>query len=103
MISTHILDTSKGSPAEEVTVILEYRQEGQWQTLEKGVTNTDGRYKFLAAKNAGDYRITFMIEDYLQDSFFLNTPVAFKVQSTDRNYHVPLLLNPFGYSTYRGS
>lgn len=103
MISTHILDTSKGFPAENVKVILEYSTERDWQLLESGQTNSDGRYKFEKASEPGNYRITFQIEDYIKDSFFLNTPVAFRVEDTSRNYHVPLLLNPYGYSTYRGS
>jgi len=107
MISTHILDTSKGMPAEGVHVSLEKMENNQWQNVGQGVTNTDGRYAFDCEKNSGTYRLIFGIEDYFkkhkQESFFLNTPVIFKIENTQRKYHVPLLLNPFGYSTYRGS
>lgn len=103
MISTHILDTSVGNPAANVAVELEFNAGDGWKSIETGETNQDGRYKFEKADQAGQYRITFKIEDYLRDSFFLNTPVAFNVKDTGRNYHVPLLLNPYGYSTYRGS
>ena len=105
MISTHILDTSKGSPAGGITVRLEKKEGNAWKTLSTGVTNSDGRFVFDCDNAPGIYQIIFEIEEYLknQDHFFLNTPVIFKIENTQRKYHVPLLLNPFGYSTYRGS
>lgn len=107
MISTHILDTSLGSPAEGVSVRLQKREGTDWKDLAKGATNTDGRFVFDCDKVAGTYQIVFDIEDYFKksgrESFFMNTPVIFKISDTNRKYHVPLLLNPFGYSTYRGS
>ena len=107
MISTHILDTSLGSPAESVAVKLQKKEGDTWKDLSKGHTNVDGRFVFDCEKAAGVYQIIFDIEDYFKKSgrecFFMNTPVIFKVVDTQRKYHVPLLLNPFGYSTYRGS
>ncbi|MBY0517180.1 MAG: hydroxyisourate hydrolase [Bacteriovoracaceae bacterium] len=105
MISTHILDTSRGLPAANVKVVLEKKTANNWNEVGSGVTNTDGRHAFEIPYEAGDYRLTFMIEDYFknQESFFLNTPVVFRVSDTKRKYHVPLLLNPYGLSTYRGS
>lgn len=107
MISTHILDTSKGCPAAGVTVQLYFQQNSQWQPVSSGVTSADGRFSFEGAKNPGVYQITFEIEEYFKreakEFFFLNAQVVFKIESTQRKYHVPLLLNPFGYSTYRGS
>jgi 5-hydroxyisourate hydrolase len=105
MISTHILDTTKGMPASGVTVVLEKSEQGNWRTIGEDQTNADGRIAFDCPKEAGTYRLTFQIEAYFQNeaSFFLNTPVVFKIQDTGRKYHVPLLLNPYGYSTYRGS
>jgi 5-hydroxyisourate hydrolase len=107
MISTHILDTSLGMPAKDVSVVLEKLEGLEWQKLFESKTNTDGRIAFDCAYEAGDYRLTFDIVDYFkshnQESFFLNTPVAFRITDTKRKYHVPLLLNPYGYSTYRGS
>jgi 5-hydroxyisourate hydrolase len=105
MISTHILDTSKGMPAQGVSVSLEQQQDSQWRELAIDKTNADGRIVFDVPKVSGVYRLTFMIEDYYQgqEFFFLNTPVVFQVLDTTRKYHVPLLLNPYGYSTYRGS
>jgi 5-hydroxyisourate hydrolase len=107
MISTHILDTSLGMPAEGVKVTLETYDNSSWNQISEGVTNPDGRFVFDIESNSGKYRINFFTVDYFSkagtDSFFLDTPVAFHVIDTNRKYHVPLLLNPFGYSTYRGS
>lgn len=108
MISSHILDTSLGLPAENVSISLEIKDSsGQWQSIGAGQTNSDGRISFDCPKKAGSYRLLFGIEDYYRtkniESFFLDTSIVFQVQHTDRKYHVPLLLNPYGYTTYRGS
>jgi 5-hydroxyisourate hydrolase len=105
VISTHILDTTKGAPAADVTVTLEKQTPDGWKVIAREQTNSDGRIVFQCPKEQGKYKLTFHIEDYFngQEAFFLNTDVAFKIQNTDRKYHVPLLLNPYGYSTYRGS
>ncbi|MCM0606466.1 MAG: hydroxyisourate hydrolase [Xanthomonadaceae bacterium] len=107
MISTHILDTSIGAPASGVAVKLEKQEGKDWSTISSGFTNADGRLQFDVEIQPGNHRIVFEIEDYLKKSgkefFFLNVPVSFKIENTKRNYHVPLLLNPFGFSTYRGS
>ena len=107
MISTHILDTSVGSPAANVKVTLEKRVNHDWQEIETSLTNTDGRIVFNSPYETGDYRLLFDVEEYFsklkQESFFLKVPVVFKITNTERKYHVPLLLNPYGYSTYRGS
>lgn len=105
MISTHILDTTKGIPAQNVPVLLEKKIEDKWVELAHDKTNADGRIVFDCPKEASDYRLTFFIEDYFkhEEHFFLNTTIPFRVKSTERKYHVPLLLNPYGYSTYRGS
>ena len=108
MISTHILDTTAGLPASQVTVHLEKRNAAnEWKEVARDKTNANGRVVFSVASEAGNYRLTFDIEDYYtkrrQEHFFMNVPVAFKITDTSRKYHVPLLLNPFGHSTYRGS
>ena len=105
MISTHILDTSKGIPAANVEITLEKKSDnGQWLNIGTGATNNDGRLVFDCPKEMGIYRLTFGIESYLkEDFFFLDTPVVFKITDLNRKYHVPLLLNPYGYTTYRGS
>lgn len=111
MISTHILDTSRGHPAAGVPVRLEIRDGAEWKTIAAGTTNADGRHVFDIARTPAVYQLWFDIEDYYGadaaaggvDHFFMNTPVIFKITDTGRKYHVPLLVNPYGYSTYRGS
>lgn len=105
MISTHILDTTKGLAATGVSVALEVKDQGTWKTIATEKTNSDGRIVFNCPQEKGIYRLTFHIEEYYksEEHFFLNTPVVFQVKNTDRKYHVPLLLNPYGYSTYRGT
>ena len=105
MISTHILDTTKGAPASGVTVKLDKLHENTWAEISTDQTNPDGRIVFNCPNEAGTYRLTFMIETYYrhEEHFFMNTPIIFQIKNTNRKYHVPLLLNPYGYSTYRGS
>lgn len=111
MITTHILDTSEGRPAEGIEVCLFYHcQESDWFMVGKAVTDADGRIKEFADKNSyklGTYKIVFAIEEYLtelgKESFFPEAHVVFRVNDIQQHYHVPLLLSPFGYSTYRGS
>jgi 5-hydroxyisourate hydrolase len=107
MISTHILDTTKGMPAAGVAIILLKKDGEQWVKLSGGQTNTDGRLSFDIPKNQGVYQLIFEVENYFKninsDHFFMNTPVIFNITNVDRKYHVPLILNPYGYSTYRGS
>jgi 5-hydroxyisourate hydrolase len=108
-ISTHILDTSRGRPAEGVTVTLHAQQDNGWKELARGVTNADGRVKPLleSIPSAGVYRISFEIAPYYArlgtESFYPSVSVDFRVSAASEHYHVPLLLNPFGFSTYRGS
>lgn len=107
MISTHILDTSIGMPAADVEVKLDKYDGNSWQAVDCNKTNSDGRIAFNCPAEEGVYRLVFEIDHYFEarqvENFFLRTPVVFKVKDTNRKYHVPLLLNPFGYSTYRGS
>jgi 5-hydroxyisourate hydrolase len=107
MISTHILDTSTGSPAAGVSVTLEQKSGTEWKALFSEKTNSDGRIRFECPRETGAYRLTFGIESYIKDRglkpFFLDVPIAFDITDTQRNYHIPLLLSPYGLSTYRGS
>lgn len=107
MISTHILDTSLGHPAAGVPVELARKSGSEWQTVATDKTNADGRIAFSAAFEKGSYRLLFQTEDYLRKNggqiFFPAVQVEFVITDTARKYHVPLLLNPYGYSTYRGS
>ncbi|MDB5228243.1 MAG: uraH [Bacteroidota bacterium] len=109
-ITTHILDTSKGSPAKGVNVVL-YQQHGDnWNEVGKGMTNEDGRISDLFTKETelvtGIYKLHFDTKRYFDEtsveSFYPFVEIVFEIKN-DRHYHVPLLLNPFGYSTYRGS
>ena len=111
-ISTHILDQAIGLPASRVSVELSIMNEaGQWDHLESHFTNSDGRAQFQTPLKKANYKIHFLITEYYQqqkktlgvDTFFLNPEIAFRIEDTHRKYHVPLLLSPFGYSTYRGS
>lgn len=109
-ITTHILDTSRGRPAEGVAVHLAMKDGATWTGLAEGVTDGDGRVTDLLAPGsltAGTYRITFEIGAYHQGmgeaSFYPEASVVFEITAPEEHYHVPLLLNPFGYATYRGS
>ncbi|MBI2376263.1 MAG: hydroxyisourate hydrolase [Deltaproteobacteria bacterium] len=106
LISTHVLDISLGAPAAGVTVRLD-KEDGDFRTLAESDTNQDGRISFPVPHEPGTYRLTFQIGEYLrrngQQPFFPEATVVFEVFDTSRKYHVPLLLSPFGYSTYRGS
>jgi len=109
-ITTHILDTAIGRPAAGVRVVLEKQGAEGFTMLGEGVTDADGRIADLMEPGTlteGVHKLTFYVGAYLQDSgckgFYPQIPVVFEIASTEEHYHVPLLLNPFGYSTYRGS
>ena len=110
-ITTHILDISTGVPARGVAVILERQILDGWQIIGKGETDDDGRLRDLLSSDEmmqiGNYRLTFDTGDYFAkqqiEGFYPQVTVAFVVRDAISHYHVPLLLSPFGYSTYRGS
>ncbi len=108
-ISTHILDTSKGRPAAAVAIVLEREAAaGTFERVAAGTTDADGRLKLVTGEPvAGTYRLRFAIGEYFgrsgQEVFFPMAEIAFVIRNINEHYHVPLLLNPFGYSTYRGS
>jgi 5-hydroxyisourate hydrolase len=109
-ITTHILDLSQGRPAQGVNVVLEF-QTDEWEVLGAGVTDADGRLQTLLPAEfqlpPGIYRITFATGAYFAahniTSFYPEVSVIFIIEDAAQHYHVPLLLSPFGYSTYRGS
>jgi len=99
-ISTHVLDTAKGQPAAGIAITLENDR----GAIARGVTNADGRLKLIDdAPEAGTYRITFDTGAYDPNGFFPRVTIEFTIRGGAQHYHVPLLLSPFGYSTYRGS
>jgi len=110
-ISTHVLDLARGRPAAGVGVRLEAREAAGWVEAGGGVTDGDGRVRALLAPGralaAGAYRLTFELAPYFAaqgvDAFYPEAAVVFEVRDVAQGYHVPLLLSPFGYSTYRGS
>jgi len=111
-ISTHVLDTSLGRPASNVAVTLERIDAlGVPAQLSSHVTDDDGRVGALVPADvhvsAGNYRLVFDVQGYFagtnRETFYANICVDFKVAEKAQHYHVPLLLSPFGYSTYRGS
>ncbi len=109
MITTHVLDTAKGRPAAGLPVILEMElMDGRWAELGRGETDADGRLRTLTPIDetlaAGTYRLIFETRIYLgEDAFYPEVEVRFTIRNAKRHYHVPLLLSPFGYTTYRGS
>ena len=103
-LSTHVLDTSLGKPAAGIRVTL---LRGD-QVLGEATTDADGRARdFVTQLEAGEYRLRFEVEPYLKktgrDGFYRTITIDFLVRAAGEHHHVPLLLSPFGYSTYRGS
>jgi 5-hydroxyisourate hydrolase len=110
-ITTHVLDTARGRPAAGVPVTLEAKGAGGWRVVGRGATDADGRLRDLTPPDfslaEGDYRLTFDAGAYFAgagaEGFYTEVVVAFVVRDAAAHYHVPLLLSPYGYSTYRGS
>ena len=108
MITTHVLDTSRGTPASVLDVVLEMRRGHEWISVGRRTTDEQGRIASFsdASPAAGTYRLTFDSGTYHRGigvtPFFPDVTVTFDVQAGG-HYHVPLLLSPFGYSTYRGA
>jgi 5-hydroxyisourate hydrolase len=111
-ITTHVLDTSLGRPAVGLSVALErLGPDGAGLQIGAGMTDADGRVRDLLAPGQsaepGDYRLRFETGAYFartnRDGFYPVVHVTFHIADGDGHYHVPLLLNPFGFSTYRGS
>lgn len=107
-LSTHVLDATSGTPAAGVHVALSQRQDGTWADLGSGTTDADGRLRDLAPDGIGPgtYRVTFDTAAYhtatAQRGFYPEVSITFLVDE-ERHYHVPLLLSPYAFSTYRGS
>ena len=127
-ITSHVLDTSRGKPAEGITISLfesnvehdfsansssniDNKGREQWSLLAEGQTNSDGRVPALLVQDrvlpAGNYRVHFAISDYFnalnEQAFYPYVDIVFTINGDGDHYHIPLLLTAFGYSTYRGS
>jgi 5-hydroxyisourate hydrolase len=110
-LSTHVLDTALGRPAAGVPLCLEVEEGGSWRELARAATNADGRAAQLLPAGtplaAATYRLTFDTARYLAarggEGFYPHVTVVFTVRDAGQHHHVPLLLSPYGYSTYRGS
>lgn len=110
-LSVHVLDLQSGQPSAGIAVALEQRVGTEWRALATGVTNAQGRIAALYPEGkpvvAGEYRIVFNTGEHFarkgQASFFPRIPVEFSMDKATEHYHIPLLLSPFGYSTYRGN
>lgn len=106
-ITTHVLDTSLGKPAEGIRVKLQY----EGAVVGSGATDGDGRVRELVAPGTplqeGVYRLTFSVGEYFEatgrEVFYPEIVVSFRIGAGSATYHIPLLLSPFGYTTYRGS
>jgi 5-hydroxyisourate hydrolase len=102
-VTTHVLDTAAGRPADGIPVVLDRVADGA--RLAEGITDGDGRIGDLGPDDlpVGHYRLTFDTSAYLGgDAFYPHVSIAFTVAAGE-HYHVPLLLSPYGYTTYRGS
>ncbi len=105
-ISTHVLDLAQGKPAFNVPVRLERFESNAWTEIASRFTTLDGRCDEILPPNAvspGNYRLIFHTSAYQDVSLYPEIIVCFSVTPGNVNYHLPLLLSPHGYTTYRGS
>lgn len=109
-LTTHVLDTGRGAPASGVQVTLAHETPAGWRRVAEAETDADGRCKALlrgGELRAGMYRLAFDVGSYFRargvEPFWREIIVEFAVKDASAHYHVPLLVSPFGYSTYRGS
>ncbi|WP_037206303.1 hydroxyisourate hydrolase [Rhodococcus opacus] len=108
-VTTHVLDAAEGMPAREVPVSLTVQRDSAWITVADAVTDDDGRVTTLgpARLDPGTYRIVFDTGRYFvakgRPAFYPDITITFALTDSEQHYHVPVLLSPFAYSTYRGS
>ena len=109
-ITTHVLDTSLGRPGAGIRVELHRKSDDAWKLVGQGRTDANGRCSDLmgdAKPEPGTYRLIFHAAEYFREqnakTFYSEIPVIFEVGDSGQHYHVPLLISPFGYSTYRGT
>lgn len=106
-ISTHVLNIATGTGGAGIPVTLEIEQNGNWSKIGSGITGDNGRVEgFGIDAEKATYRLSFDLSGYKalgEAPFFPEIDVIFAVQDTDRHHHVPVLVSPFGYSTYLGN
>ena len=110
-LSVHVLNLQDGLPSPGVNVTLEKQNGQDWSKLNTGITNEQGRITALYPENKvlekGTYRVTFKTGDWFKEhqsaTFFPEVPVIFEADGSVPHYHIPLLLSPYGFSTYRGN
>lgn len=110
-ITSHVLDQSRGTPAAGVKVTLQVRRDGAWHSVGTSISDGDGRVRDLLPTGqspmVGEYRLSFATGEYFAAAgiatFYPQVTIAFDVADATQHYHVPLLLGPWGYTTYRGS
>jgi 5-hydroxyisourate hydrolase len=108
-VTTHVLDATTGRPAADVEVTLERHAGQSWQLITSGRTDADGRISEFGPADLehGVYRVSFAVGAYFaaqdQPTFYPEVVIVFSLENEDEHYHMPLLLSPYAYSTYRGS
>lgn len=110
-LSVHVLNLQDGLPSAGVNVTLEKKVDNKWVQISEGVTNEQGRipalYPSESTMEKGNYRVTFQTEEWFNkhktSTFFPEIPVIFKTDGSVPHYHIPLLLSPYGFSSYRGN
>ena len=110
-LSVHVLNLENGLPSANVKVVLEAQQNDKWTEINSGSTDEQGRISELYPKDTplqkGVYKVTFKTGDWFRQknerSFFPEVPVVFVIDGSLEHYHIPLLISPYGYSTYRGN
>lgn len=110
-LSVHVLNLENGLPSSDVNVVLEAQQGDKWIQINQAKTDENGRVTALypddKTLDKGVYRVTFKTGDWFREhnqrSFFPEVPVVFMIDGTVNHYHIPLLISPYGYSTYRGN
>jgi 5-hydroxyisourate hydrolase len=105
MISTHVLDIAHGRPGTGIAVALYRADASGWTFVARASTDADGRISapFGGTLEPAIYELRFDVSDYYDDAFYAEIPVRFHLADRNTRYHVPLILSPYGYSTYRGS
>jgi 5-hydroxyisourate hydrolase len=109
-ITTHVLDLSTGIPAEGISIELQIQNGNLFEKLSNGTTNSDGRIANLlepGSLKAGTYKMIFETKNYFEkhnlEVFYPYAEIVFNIVNLNTHYHIPLLLSPYGYSTYKGS